>query len=59
MCFYLIIFLNIIILQFKKKGGEDMLTPFGFKGKLRDREIEMATEEEFFELLHEEESDIN
>ena len=41
------------------EGGEYMLTPFGFKGKIRDREIEFSTEEEFFELLREEESDIN
>ena len=36
-----------------------MLTPFGFKGEIRGRKIEFSTEEEFFELLREEESDIN
>ena len=32
-----------------------MLTKFGFKGKIRKRLIETATEEEFWELLKEEE----
>lgn len=41
------------------KGETYMLTKFGFKGKIQKRLIETATEEEFWELLKEEESVIN
>ena len=36
-----------------------MLTKFGFKGKIQKRLIETATEDEFWELVKEEESVIN
>lgn len=36
-----------------------MLTKFGFKGRIRKRLIETATEDEFWELVKEEESVIN
>ncbi len=36
-----------------------MLTKFGFKGKIQKRLIEIATEDEFWELVKEEESVIN